>query len=166
MKKPALNLLLSMAVLAVPTTVFADDSDSAKNVSVETEQNVVVQNGSNQEDDGSIVVTPTGITQDTRIYASQAAGGRGSAEYEHYGNFKYDGRAYIKNIGNRDFDYKLYTPSGKVSHEGTLKPGKDITLYLTQSVLKWDLSNGKGKLTIASQDGGTAEATFRYNVLD
>ncbi|MEZ2661217.1 hypothetical protein [Aneurinibacillus aneurinilyticus] len=165
-KKTTMNLLLSMAVLAAPATAFADNSDLLQKNAVETDQNVVVQNGSNQGDDGSIIVTPTGITQDTRIYASQAAGGRGSAEYEHYGNFKYDGRTYIKNIGNREFTYKLYTANQTLVYQGTLQPGKDVTLNLLQSVLKWNLSDGKGKVTIASPDGGTAEASFRYNVLD
>ncbi len=37
---------------------------------------------------------------------------------------------------------------------------------LTASVLKWNLCNGRGEAKIYTADGSTAEAYFRYNVLD
>ncbi|BAU28593.1 hypothetical protein DFP93_105174 [Aneurinibacillus soli] len=109
--------------------------------------------------------TVSNITQDNYISASQAVGGIGSVEYSHYGNFKYDGRAYIKNVGNREFTYKTYTASGKLVHEEDLQPGKNATLHFLQSELGRDLCDGNGKVTIATSDGGTAKAYFRYIVL-
>lgn len=149
-KKSVANLALTLAVLTVPATVFANDSNSTNDVATKSS---ISKNNSTDDASGNSV-TPGVLTQDNIITAKQSLGGIGSATYKHFGNFKYDGRAYLQNTGSRIIDFKLYTPTGKLVYSVSLAPGKNTTLPLTQTVLKWDLGDGTGKVTIQTRDGG------------
>lgn len=107
-----------------------------------------------------------GITLDGVVEFSSSSGGRGSINYNHYGNFAYDGRAYFENRGDSILTIKTYTPSGKQVHTITLEPNQSVIATFSQSVLKSDLSDGTGKFHISSSDGSTAKVYCRYNVLD
>lgn len=107
-----------------------------------------------------------GITKDTYIYAGQGNGGHGDTTFEHYGNFKYNGKAYFKNTGDRPVIITTYTATGHSVHEFTLEPEKNNICYFTQTVLKWNLCDGKGTAKVVTPDGGTGVLYFRYNVLE
>lgn len=156
MRKKFLKVLISSMLIA--SSVVAVNAETIKPVNPFgiTVEEVVSED----------LIVPYGITQDAEITGLSTTGGRGSAEYEHYGNFQYDARAYIQNIGETTFTYELYAPSGLLVYQGTLAKGKSVTLNLLQSVLQWNLSDGKGKVKIYTSDGSTCKAYFRYNVLD
>lgn len=103
------------------------------------------------------------ITQDTVIEAREASGGIGGAEYEHFGDCKYEGEAFIENIGSKSFTYETYTPSGELVHKGTLETGESHILNFSLS--NSGLSDGRGRIRIASLDGGSVKANFMYSVL-
>lgn len=160
-KKSALNLALTLAVVAVPSTIFADDSHLTNNAATESR---ISKN--NSSDGSNVREARSFITHDTYINAPQTVGGIGKSYYSHYGNFKYNGRAHLENTGSRSFDYKFFAPTGIVIFSGSLAPGKNVQLDLLQSIVKWDLADGEGKVTISTKDGGTGQAYLRYNVLN
>lgn len=106
------------------------------------------------------------ITANTYIYATQEVGGRGSALYEHYGNFKYDGRAFFENIGESVVHIDTYTSTGYHVHSFGLDPGEQFTATFTQAGLKYNLADGYGKVSVSTPDGSTGIVYFRYNVLN
>ena len=106
-----------------------------------------------------------GITANTYIYATQEVGGRYSTLYEHYGNFKYDGRAFFENIGESVVHIDTYTPTGYHVHSFDLKPKEQFTVNFTQTGLKWNLADGYGKVSVSTPDGSTGIVYFRYNIL-
>lgn len=158
MKKNFFKILISSLLIA-----SAAISVSAESVRTVDPAGVIVEETEGSQG-GSIA--PFGITKDTEITGSAASGGRGDTTYDHYGSYQYDARAYFENIGNTTFTYELYTASGYLVYRGTLAPNKAVTLTLLQSILKWDLSDGKGTAKIYTSDGSTCKAYFRYNVLD
>lgn len=106
------------------------------------------------------------VTQDMTITANQAAGGIGCGLYTHYGDFQYDGEAYLENTGTRPFEFTLTTASGRKVYSDTIAPGESRTMPLLQTILLWNLSDGQGKVRIATPDGGDGQGYFRYIILN
>lgn len=163
MKKKFFKFLItSMLIASSAIVVNAETITPVDSSSITVDSSGVIVEEMDEED----LRVPFGITKDTVILGSSASGGRGDTTYEHYGNYMYDGRAYFKNTGTTTFTYELYTANNTLVYKGTLAPGKAVTLTLLQSIIKWNLSDGKGTAKIYTSDGSTCQAAFRYNVLD
>lgn len=104
------------------------------------------------------------FTQDTTISVHEASGGTGDIIFEHYGNYKYNGRAYFKNTGSRNLRIKTYIIIGHLVHDFKLEPEKDSICYFNQSILKENLVDGKGIISIQTFDGGDGKVNFMYNI--
>lgn len=158
MKKNFSKVLISG--MLITSLVIAVNAENIKTMS--TVGTIVEETKSPEQD---LIVT-FGIAKDTEIIGSSASGGRGDTTYEHYGSYRYDARAYFQNIGTTTFTYEIYTASDSLVYKGILAPQKSVMLPLLQSIIKWNLSNGKGTVKIYTSDGSTCKAYFRYEILD
>ena len=158
MKKNFSKVLISG--MLITSLVIAVNAENIKTVN--PVGNIVEETESPQQD----LIVPLGTTKDTEIIGSSASGGRGDTTYDHYGSYQYDGRVYFQNIGTTTFTYEIYTACDSLVYKGILVPQKSVMLPLLQSILKWNLSNGKGTVKIYTSDGSTCKAYFRYEILD